>query len=93
MRRGKPATTHIATYAVQLSLLSGAGDITDDFSTKEITAENDERAVEIAEGYRKALEEIELLEPCSPDMEKKVILISVRNQKNKRLIQFVGGLY
>ena len=90
MSKKKPAVTHIATYGTELSLPC-RGEITD-FSTKEINAETDEKAIEIAEGYRKVLEEIDLLEPCAPDMTKRVILVSVRNQKNKRTVQFIGRL-
>jgi hypothetical protein len=90
MHKKSPTVTHIATYGIELSL-AGGGEITD-FSTKKINAETDEKAIEVAEGYRKVLEELELLEPCAPDMAKRVLLVSVRSQKNKRLVHFIGRL-
>ena len=79
---------YIAVY-FQLTDLNGVENF-DFLENRDISAENDKMAVEKAQGIRATLELVERLNSRRHRSIKKVLLTSVRNQYNKRIIHLEG---
>lgn len=57
---------------------------------KLFSAENDEQAIEKANGIKAAMELLEAFNPRRHKISKKIILTGIRNQSNKQFIRLEG---
>ncbi|MBI4991701.1 MAG: hypothetical protein HZB99_00595 [Candidatus Harrisonbacteria bacterium] len=89
MRKGHRGHLYLAQYGF-ISFVT-QGEIID-FSIEKIYAPNDNAAVEQAENRAEVLDVLENLKPDLGNITQHVILVSVRNQRNKGIIHFCGRL-
>ena len=84
-------TSYIACYSIRLSLKNNGGDVVDPLPGQEFKAKDDKEALQIAENKRLVLELLENAKPdLKKDIERTVILTSVRNQYNKQMVFYIG---
>ena len=89
MRKGHQKHLYLAQYGFVSAVTQGE---IIDFSIEEIYALNDNEAVEQAENRAEVLDVLENLKPNPGDIIRHVILVSVRNQRNKRIVNFIGKI-
>lgn len=83
--------TYVACYSLHLALKNGSGDIIDPLIPETFDARDDDDALRIAENKRLVHEVLENAQPdLNKDFNRTVILTSIRNQHNKRLVFHIG---
>lgn len=87
MRKEHQGHLYLAQYGFISAITQGE---IIDFSIEEIYASNDDGAVKQAENRAEVLDVLENLKPNPGNITRHVILVSVRSQRNKKIVHFCG---